>query len=130
VLWWDPKNPDQTELFGSFVTLSEPFFREIVERPIPIDLRALKALSKSPMQLDIYVWLTYRMSFLRRDITIPWAVLENQFGAEYERTRDFKAAFLEHLKRVVTVYPAAKVLPQDAGLILRPSPTHVARRLC
>jgi hypothetical protein len=69
------------------------------------------------------------MSFLRRDTTIPWPVLENQFGAEYERTRDFKAAFLAHLKRVVTVYPAAKVLRHDAGLILRPSPTHVARRL-
>ena len=129
ILWWDPKNPDQPDLFGSFVILAESFFREIVERPIPIDMRALKALSRSPMQIDIYVWLTYRMSFLRRDTTIPWPLLENQFGAEYKRTRDFKAAFLEHLKSVLTVYSAAKVAPSDVGLRLRPSRTHVARQL-
>lgn len=130
ILWWDPKNPDQAVLFGSSVTLSEPFFREIIQRPIPIDLRAIKALSRSPMQLDIYVWLTYRMSYLRREATIPWPALENQFGSEYERTRDFKASFLEHLKRVVTVYPAVRVSPEDIGLVLHPSRTHVAGKLC
>lgn len=129
VLWWDPKSPDQADLFGSYVTLSEPFFQEIIQRPVPVDLRAIKALSRSPMQLDIYVWLTYRMSYLRRETVIPWPVLENQFGSEYERTRDFKAAFLQHLKRVTTVYPAAKVHPDDSGLTLRPSRTHVVGKL-
>jgi hypothetical protein len=127
VLWWDPKTPRQTELFGSSVVLSEPFFREVTARPVPIDLRTLRALSKSPMQLDIYVWLTYRMSYLRRDTTIPWQVLQAQFGAEYHRLRAFKAAFLEHLKKVHTVYQAAKTDPTQAGLVLHPSAPHVPR---
>jgi replication initiator protein len=127
VLWWDPKTPRQTELFGSSVVLSEPFFREVTARPVPIDLRALRSLSKSPMQLDIYAWLTYRLSYLRGETTIPWMVLQHQFGSEYHRLRDFKAAFLEHLKTVLTVYRDAKAEPAEGGLLLRPSPPHVRR---
>lgn len=127
VLWWDPKSPDQKDLFASVVTLSEPFFGEIITHPVPIDLRALKSLSRSPLALDIYVWLTYRMSYLRRPTTIPWVVLQAQFGSDYRRTRDFKAAFVEHLRRVIAVYSAANVAQADTGLILKPSPTHIPR---
>jgi hypothetical protein len=127
VLWWDPKSQEQTELFGSSVTLSEPFYREIIARPVPIDLRVLKMLSKSPMQLDIYVWLTYRMSYLRHDTTIPWLALRAQFGSDYRLTHDFKNAFVRHLKRVLAVYREARVAPAEAGLLLRPSPPHMSR---
>lgn len=129
VLWWDPKSPSQVNLFGSSVTLSEPFYSEVVERPIPINMHALKTLSRSPMQLDIYVWLTYRMSFLRNTATIPWEALQHQFGADYRRGRDFKAAFVAHLREVLAVYKQAKVEPAQNGLVLRPSPTHVSRRI-
>jgi hypothetical protein len=127
ILWWDPKRPEQTGLFGSAVTLSEPFFREITTRPVPIDLRALRVLSQSPMQLDIYAWLTYRLSYLRSETTIPWVALRYQFGADYHRVQDFKAAFLEHLKKVLTVYRYAKAEPAKVGLLLRPSPPHIRR---
>lgn len=129
ILWWDPKSPNQTDLFGSSVVLSESFLNEIIERPIPIDLRALKALSRSPMQLDIYIWMTYRMSFLRRETTIPWLALQNRFGADYRRTRDFKSSFMDHLKSVLVVYREAKVETSANGLILRPSPSHIPRQL-
>ena len=61
-LWWNPKTPDQIPLWKSTVTLGNSFFNEITDRPVPIDMRALKALKRSPMALDIYCWLTYRLS--------------------------------------------------------------------
>ncbi len=125
--WWKPRDPEQRQLFESTVTLSSRFFEEIVRSPVPIDLRTLKALAKSPLAIDIYVWLTYRMSYLRRETPIPWPALEMQFGSEYGRTRDFKAAFLQHLKSVQKMYPAAKIAASDDGLVLRPSATHVRR---
>jgi hypothetical protein len=67
------------------------------------------------------------MSYLRRHTTIPWPVLETQFGAEYGRTRDFKAAFLQHLKSVLAMYRAANATPGSEGLVLRPSAPHVSR---
>ena len=40
--------------------------------------------------------------------------------------RDFKRAFLRELKHVSVIYPQARVSDGKAGLILYPSPTHVA----
>ena len=53
-LWWNPKAPDQMPLWKSTVTLGNSFFNEIIDRPVPVDMRALKALKRSPMALDIY----------------------------------------------------------------------------
>jgi len=89
-------------------------------------MRALKALRRSPLALDLYCWLTYRMSYLRKDTVIPWQSLQAQFGADYSRERDFKAKFSESLRKVLTVYPAAKAQPSGNGLLLSPSRTHIA----
>ena len=125
-LWWEPKTPpDQISLFESTVTLSQRFYDEITQNPVPIDTRALYALKRSPMAIDIYCWLTYRMFTLRKYTPIPWEALQLQFGADYSRGRDFKAAFLEQLAKVQTLYPEAKVAEDTSGLILYPSPPHV-----
>ena len=131
-LWWSPNAPHQAALWKSTVTLSNEFFEEITDRPIPVDMRALRALKRSPMALDIYCWLTYRMSYLRKSTMIPWEALQMQFGAGYPFTpqgkRDFKKAFLAHLVKVRTVYSAARLNDADRGrgLLLKPSPPHIA----
>lgn len=124
-LWWHPKQPNQVALFESALTLSERFFNESINSPVPIDMRALKALSKSPLALDIYCWLTYRMSYLNHQTCIPWGALQVQFGADYKQTRQFKAAFLKQLRSVLVLYPKCKVSEDDSGLILKPSPPHI-----
>ena len=131
-LWWNPKSPDQLPLWKSTVTLTDKFFNEIIERPVPVDMAALKALKRSPMALDIYFWLTYRMSYLSRDTVIPWALLQGQFGADYahdpQGQRNFKKFFIKRLASVKGIYETAKVAPMDRGLLLKPSPPHVAKR--
>jgi len=130
-LWWKPMKPSQRTLWDSHVTLGSGFYDEIVERPVPIDLRALKALKRSPMALDIYCWLTYRMSYLHKRTEIPWGALQTQFGAGYSTTahgrRDFKRAFLRQLHKVVGLYPEAKVEDGKIGLLMYPSPSHIKR---
>ena len=125
ILWWDAKSPEQTSLWKSTVTLSEPFYREIVDHPIPVDMRALKALKQSPLALDIYTWLTYRMSYLDKSTTIPWQGLAMQFGSNYADIKNFKAHFNKELKKVLAIYPEADAMPTDRGLALKPSLTHV-----
>lgn len=127
LMWWDTHSPEQTALWRSTVTLTEQFYREIVEHPIPVDMRAIKALKRSPMALDIYCWLTYRASYAKRPSLIPWALLAMQFGSEYGRTRDFKAAFLAEMRKVSIVYPAAKIEATDDGLILKPTTPHIRK---
>ena len=129
-LWWDPRRPQQDDLFKSRLVLNQKFYEELVRRPVPLDMRALRLLAqlRSPLALDIYTWLTYRMSYLREPTDISWASLKMQFGADYGRSDHFRTKFLEKLKVVRELYPAAKVAPGEGGLTLWPSPTHVPAR--
>ena len=128
MLWWDAKDPEQIGLWQSTVTLSESFFNEVVSHPIPVDMRALKALKKSPLALDTYCWLTYRASYTKRSSVIPWSALALQFGSDYAELRFFKRAFLEELRKVVTVYGGAQVEATDEGLLVKPSLTHISKK--
>lgn len=128
-LWWDPKNPNQSNLFESTLTLNEDFFNEIVSHPIPIDIRALKVLKRSPLALDVYCWLTYRNSYLKKSTVIPWKMLQIQFGSSYatdqQGIRNFKKAFLREFKKVSLIYPKTNLEFLEEGLKLKPSQTHI-----
>ncbi len=126
-LWWDPRRETGDASWGSHVVLSERFFREATEAPVPLDLRVLRAL-RSPFEIDIYVWLTWRFFRLRKPVTIPWDSLQLQFGCGYKNPRHFKRRFLKYLKSVISYYPDVRLTNHAMGLILKPSPTHVAPR--
>lgn len=130
-LWWNPKSPNQATIFESSLTLSEEFYNEIIAYPVPIDMRILKCLKRSPMALDVYSWLTYRLSYLGKETIIPWKSLQAQFGSSYaddmQGARDFKKAFIRELKKVNMFYTSANFdIPQE-GLILRPSKTSIPK---
>ncbi len=126
-MFWDPANPGQENAWENSVLLSQSFVDEILKRPVPIHMPALRALSKtrSPMAIDIYQWLTYRMSYTDRPVLIRWDQLQMQFGGSYKLVRQFKSNFVLQLKKALKVYTEAKVEVTAAGLRLFPSPTHV-----
>lgn len=126
-LWWDPKKPDQAAMFGSTVQLSQPFYEEIVERPVPVDMRALRALKQSALGLDLYTWLTYRLSYLSEPTAISWRSLHDQFGADYNRTKDFTQAAKRQLEKVAAVWPNLRYETPRGRLRLFPCPPHVDR---
>lgn len=128
-LWWQPNDHEQAGLWKSTVTLSETFFNEIIDKPVPVDMRAMRVLKKSPLGLDIYAWLTYRVSYLKQPTVIPWAGLALQFGSDYARLRDFKSAFIEELKKVALLYAQVQVETTDEGLLVKPSLTHVGKKM-
>jgi len=131
VVFWDPQNENDAGVWDSSLLLSEPFFRECIEHPVPVDMRAFMSLKRSPLAIDIYTWLTYRFSYLSGRTTIPWISLKGQFGADYQDTpqglRDFRRAYIRELQKVMQVYPNAKVEPTEDGLVLQPSLTSVKR---
>lgn len=129
-LWWSNKIPEQASLVPSFVRLTDEFYREVTERPIPVDLKALAHLrTVGPMALDIYSWLTYRTSYLRTGSRISWSQLRWQFGTQAADTPSgrykFQQDFDRALKHVLTVYPAARAEVSEHGIVIRPGRTHV-----
>ena len=59
--WWNERKPDEPSLWESKIYLGEAFFNEIIQHPVPIDMNTLMALKRSPLGLDLYLWLTYRV---------------------------------------------------------------------
>ena len=53
--WWNERKPDQSSLWDSKIELSEKFFNEIINHPVPLDLNTLTALKRSTLGLDLYL---------------------------------------------------------------------------
>ena len=120
-LWWDHTQPDQRSLWKSTVTLSEEFYREIIEHPIPINMKILRALKRSPLGLDLYLFLTYRVSYLKKPTSIPLKALHQQFGAEYKDIKNFKRKVHRELLKIKTAWPQLNYELQPGRIALLPS---------
>ena len=127
---WFPKQPDQRVLWPSMVRLSEEYFQSLGQHAVPLDHRAVAALSSSSMALDIYVWLAQRLHRvpLSKPQFLAWYCLHQQFGLGFARVRDFRRRFLQTLRQVASAYPAARISADDTGLTLSHSPPPVAPR--
>jgi hypothetical protein len=122
---WYARHPAQDTLPGEFeneIVLSEEFFREIMEHPIPTDMEAAKALSCSPAALDLFTWLSYRCFIARGRQCVPLfgpAGLVNQLGScEYTRPRKFRERLAGWLDLVRALWPEcpARINEDGTGL--------------
>jgi hypothetical protein len=130
-LWWAPQNLPRTAPARSSVTVSQKFFEQLVESPVPLDLRAITALKRSPLSLDLYAWATRRVSYLERPTLISWGALRRSFGAGYADTPQgrvkFRAKVLDAFGRVCRIYSALRLEIKDGGVLLLPSAPHIPR---
>jgi hypothetical protein len=129
--WWDFREPTQGALFESVIELGEKFYEALIASPVPVDLRALRALKRSPLALDLYAWAAYRaftVTQAGKPAFIPWTALAAQIGGDYGRLNNFVAAAKSALLKVQAVYPALRLGDADEGFIVKPSKPAVAPR--
>lgn len=123
MLWWDEKQPDAPMLFESWVELGEDFFKAITEAPVPVDMRALKALKQSPLALDLYAWATYTAYNVNRTgkrRSVSWDLLHKQMGADYKDLQEFRKMALQALKKIQAVYPQFHMETVRGGIAVLP----------
>jgi hypothetical protein len=125
ILTWETICDDGGTKQPATIHLGERVFEEMITSAVPLDLRAVRALQQSPLSIDLYCWLTYRISRVRRPTKIPLDSLKLQFGATYSKPADFKRAFTTAMLEVACVYPDLKFELQDASLLLMTSATSV-----
>jgi hypothetical protein len=122
--WWDPQDPTQTTLWSSWIQLSEEFYNAIAQQPFPIDPKAIAALRRSPLALDLYAWCVYRSYAVtkqnRPSRRITWQMLAEQFGCEYTAPRDIRRAMKRAIEQVKAVYPGLNLEYVSGGLRLLP----------
>ena len=124
MLWWDEKKPTQSTLFENWIHLGEDFFKAITSSPVPVDMRALKALKRSPLALDFYAWATYtayQTQQFGQSRSISWEQLHEQFGSEYKKLDEFARKAWGALSKVQSVYPALNVERVRGGIVVLPS---------
>lgn len=126
VYWWDNENPDQSSFFESYVMLNLDFFKEIIDHPIPLDMGIVSTIKQSPLGLDLYLWLTHRVAYLKKPQMIPWTLLAQQLGTNYERVRDIKPKVRKELNAIRVLWPSLKIEEKPMGLFLVPSLPSVA----
>ena len=131
-LWWNPRRPDAPTLWDSKIELGEKFFNEIIGHPIPLDMNILKALKRSSLGLDLYLWLTYRTFSLKHALQLPWKSLYRQFGADPAKAGDritvdnFRKDCLRELIKIKTAWPDLSYSTAKGVLIMSPSKPSIA----
>ena len=130
--WWNERKPDQSSLWDSKIYLGEAFFQEIVRHPVPLDMNTLSALKRSPLGLDLYLWLVYRTFPLRAPQRLSWRSLYRQFGVDPARAsdrvtvRNFQRKVLRELKKIKLAWPGLNYATAPGLLILHPSTPTIA----
>ena len=121
--------------WDSKIELGEKFFQEIIQHPVPLDMNILKAMKRSSLGIDFYLWLTYRTFTLKRPLRLSWGRLYRQFGADPAQAddkltvNDFRKDCLRELKKIKVAWPDLNYSTAKGVLVLLPSqpavPPHV-----
>lgn len=123
VYWWSNKQPAQSTLWESYVELDGEFFNAITSNPVPVDLRALRAIKKSPLALDLYSLLTYeafRAGKGGRPRFMSWTQLQKALGTNYADTSNFRKAVNDSLVKIQRVYTGLAIGTREGGIEVLP----------
>jgi hypothetical protein len=123
-LWWSLRAPDQGALWGSWIELGELFYTALTSAPVPVDMRALRALKRSPLALDLYAWLTFqafRAHHHRQVRFETWAQLHSHMGGEYADIDNFRKKVKAALQKIRTVYPGLRLGRRPGGIEVLPT---------
>ena len=130
--WWNERKPDEPVLFNSKIRLGEDLFNEIINHPVPLDMNTLKALKRSTLGLDLYLWLNYRTFALCAPLRLSWQQVYRQFGAHPDNASDkrtvqnFRSKVLRELKKIKLAWPELTYSTAPGVLIVYPSRPAIA----
>ena len=89
-------------------------------------------MKRSPLGLDLYLWLTYRTFNLTRQMRLTWTQLYRQFGVNPARATDqgtvdnFRRDCLRELQKIKRSWPDLHYRTVTGALLLSPSPPRIA----
>ncbi len=133
-LWYlrEPASAEDPGRHENVIILSEEFWREIQEHPIPVDLDIVRALADSPGNLDLYVWLVWRCWTAKGLVTVPLFGPEgliSQLGlSENLRERDFRRQIVQWLEVIHRLWPDCPATLGESGACLLVKPAKSSPR--
>jgi hypothetical protein len=123
---WLPQQSRKRVLWKSELTLEHEFFASLKRFVLPIDIRVMRAFAHSARQIDIILWLDYRVKRLNKPrFLLTWPMLKEQFGADICEMSKFRQALRDDLKRVTEVFPKLPARLSDNGMVIEKRPEGV-----
>lgn len=101
--------------------------QQVLQQRVPVSRDLFQILSRRPMAIDIYVWLTWRsQSIGNKPTRIRWDQLHKQFASN-QSLGSFCCHFKERLQEVMLGYPqlVGRVRCEEEWLRLTPFPPHI-----
>jgi len=112
---------------AGYFWISEQFYTKLVSSVFPIDLRAVHALRKSPLAIDLYCWATHKAYSLNKPLEIGWEKFAEQFGYGYSEPRYLGKEVRKAFDKICQLYPDLKVEFPRGRIKIYPSSTHIPK---
>lgn len=101
------------------IVLSDEFYREVMNHPIPTDLEAAKAISACPAALDLFMWLSYRCFTAQGKERVPlfgdFGLVSQLGSASYVRPRKFREKLNSWLDLIRAMWPECPAVVDRDG---------------
>ena len=133
VLWFnraDPQDSGSVPHQGNIITLSEGFYEEINQHPIPVERQVVAGLANAPGLLDFYVWIVWKSWTIKSTpVRIPLLGprgMQAQLGAaSYTRDKRFRQTLRQWLGRIKLLWPQCPAqLSDDGGFLIVSTSAH------
>ena len=134
ISFWLQRRPDQLSFWNPEMVLSPEFYDAVQTRRVPVDMEHLVKLAGSPRRMDLYCWLSYRLTRgvrKGRGVPIPLKYLQPIFAPDMDATKSarlFKARLKTDLIALAKVYDRFNVEIESDILWLRKSNPPVPER--
>jgi len=120
-VWWNSETTDKKSLWKSQVKLNTDFFNEILRNAVPFDLRVLGILKNSPLGLDLYMFISWRIFNLKSPVYISWKNLKDQLGGQYVDVKVFARDCRSHIKNIQAICPNLNIQLLRGRIYIAPS---------
>ena len=129
VTFWMARDAAERLVWEPAMRLSDDYYAALAERPVPVDMRHLAKLARSPRRMDLYAWLAYRTARIPagREVHVPAESLRAVFAPDIAAPPLFRQRLAADLRAVAAVYRDFRVRLEGDRLVLARSRPPVDR---
>lgn len=114
-LWWD----DDYIKDGACLTFSPEFYHALKESAVPLCKEKIMKFKSSCLDLDMYMFLTYRSRVGQLKSPIPWSGLFHQIGANHANLSEFARDVKKSIIKVSPYIDGYSFSELPNGLLIR-----------